>query len=152
MPMADKPRGKHSAVFLAHFTTPSTVARKFWWSNHILRIITAFPKGSPSLTVLIHISAVLTSSHNFIEWVDMNPLCCWPFFTLNYWASGVETTSIWSSIWEETKEKKCISSTRFHCALPGWERGRKIFIEYRLTRRNCATIKEEGTRKSSYMP
>lgn len=78
---------KHSVTLLTCLATFHAVARKAWWSNHIIGITSAFSKGSPSLTVFVLIIAIPSISHHLVKWVHMNPFCCWPFLTFNYRAS-----------------------------------------------------------------
>lgn len=52
---------------LTYLTAPPTVARKVGSSNHVLSVLGAFPKGSPSLTTLIQICAVPTSIQDLVK-------------------------------------------------------------------------------------
>lgn len=104
-------------------TTP-TISWKLCSSHHGLGIVGALSKSSPSLTIVILICTIPTSSHDLIKWIYMDPLCCWPLFAFNYWASCTKTFWVWNSIWVKTEEKKCIPSLRFYCIiiLPNWTR------------------------------
>ena len=108
-----------SATILTRLTTLPTIARKIWGTNHILNIICAFSESRPPLAVHMLIRAI-SSSHYLIKRVYMNPLGCWPFFTLNYWASCMETIGVWDSIRVETEEQKSIPFTRFRCSFTWW--------------------------------
>lgn len=103
---------------LTYLTTPPTVAREIRRSNHILWVLGAFSKGSPSLTTFIQICTVPAGIQVLVKWVDMNPLCCWPFLSFNHWAPSMETIFVWNSVWGETEEKKGISSSWFHYVIP----------------------------------
>lgn len=74
-------------ILWTHLTSFPAVARKLGRSDHILRVIRALTEFSPSLTTWIFIGAVRMVSHDGVERIDMNPLCCWPFLTFNHRAS-----------------------------------------------------------------
>lgn len=119
---------------LTYLAAPPTITRKFRSSDHILRVVRAFPKSCPFVTVRILVCAVATTHiHSLVKRVHMYPLCCWPFLTFNYRAPSMKTAGIGGSIRVETEEKKCISSSWFHYMLQSGCQNKPI-LDFACTR------------------
>lgn len=68
--------GREKYNELTGFAALPTISWKACTSKHILWILGAFPKGSPSLTILITVAAISFGIHSFVKGIHMNPLCC----------------------------------------------------------------------------
>jgi len=97
-----------------HLATFSAVARKLRRSHHILWVTHALAELSPSLTTCILITAIHVVSHDLVERIDTNPLCCWPFLAFNHRAPSMQTTCVWNSIWMKAEEQKSVAFPWFH--------------------------------------